>query len=113
MSLIERVEAASNLMREAAVKIVQLRSLADSQEFRAELAEARLAKAEAAIKAAVEYSGNRASEWGERAETCFQFLHDYLDKTGAQKQGESIDAFCERTQPEEQFEALKQALKDR
>lgn len=38
----------------------------------------RLAKATKAIESAVEYANGRDSEWGERAETAFGFLRDYL-----------------------------------
>jgi hypothetical protein len=41
-------------------------------------AENRLVKATKAIESAVEYANGRDSEWGERAETAFGFLRDYL-----------------------------------
>jgi hypothetical protein len=42
-------------------------------------AEKRLGKANKSIEAAVEYVNGRDSEWGERAETAFGFLRDYLN----------------------------------
>ena len=82
MSLIENMENSSRLMREATAEILSLR--------------AQLVAATTAIKSCVEYSGNRVSEWGPRAEACFKFLHDYLD--APQQQTESVEAFCARTE---------------
>ncbi len=78
-NLRESADILKEQAKEAEAEVARLNKELDAKHATLVDVADKLRSARTAINACVDYSNGRACEWGERAQSCFQFLHDYLD----------------------------------